>query len=116
MRHRIDIAENRLDSLPLQSVSSGNKCYGRDNDLTVHAKRSGSNLERGLGVIGNDAVFSADEFGNSLFEFLDAGSGVCQLATIKDAIDTRLQLLQVTHVWTVDMFHPNKSWCSTTNR
>src|SRR5262245_38103576 len=73
---RINVAEDRCDLLPLQSVGRGDESEGRNNDFSLQFERTNCDFKTDGCVTRRDAMRHAGYFSDSLFKLADINTAV----------------------------------------
>src|SRR5215210_4658287 len=102
MGYRINIAKDRRDALPLQRMGSRCKGERRHNHFALQIQRANCNLQTNGRVAHRDAVFDADQPGNTPLEFAQVTPVVSQPTALKYVADEFQQPCFVAQIRTPD--------------
>jgi hypothetical protein len=100
---RVDIAKDRCDSLPLQSVGRRHEGEGGHNHLVAQIERANCNLERDCCARHCNAMPDAEQFCNALLEFALEGPAVSEVAPVEHRFDAIEESGSVSEIRTSDM-------------
>ena len=95
---RVDVAKDRGDLLPLQSVCRRDKRKRRNDHLAGHIQRPDGQLQGHGSVTCGDTVPCPGHFGDFLFKFLDVVTTVGQPPAIEDVVDACQQTLAIADI------------------
>ena len=89
MGTRIDVAEDRSDLLPLQSMSGGDERKGRNDYFSVHPQSADRDFQCHRTVADGDTIPSAEKPGDTALQLLNKGAIVTQPSAIEQVINPR---------------------------
>ena len=99
----IDVAEDRGDLLPLQTVGGGDEGEGGDDDLAPHPQRAHGDFEGDGAVAHGDAVPGAGQLGDAPLELPHEGAVVAQPVPVEHFPQPPEEVFPVADIWLADV-------------
>src|SRR5713226_1942618 len=103
VRPRIDIAKNRRDPLPLESVSRRDKSEGWNDDFTFHSQGFNRDLQGHRAIAHGNTMLHANQVSNALLELFYDRAIVGEPARVENLVETFKQARAVADVRPIDV-------------